>query len=52
MNAYPVKPVTGAAAIFPHGQAKGALLHEGSGVKTGAKYIIRTDILYDVNRST
>lgn len=49
MNAYPVKPVTGAAAIFPHGQAKGALLHEGSGVKTGAKYIIRTDILYDVS---
>ena len=51
MNAYPVKPVTGAAAIFPHGEGKGALLHEGSGVTTGAKYIIRTDVLYDVDSS-
>ncbi|ETN36885.1 uncharacterized protein HMPREF1541_07872 [Cyphellophora europaea CBS 101466] len=50
MNAYPVKPVAGAAAIFPHGEGKGALLHEGSGVRSGAKYIIRTDVLYDINK--
>lgn len=48
MNAYPVKPVMGAVAVFPHGEGKGALLHEGSGVRTGAKYIVRTDVLYDV----
>lgn len=54
INAYPVKPVAGAAAIFPHGEGEGALLpllHEGSGVTRGAKYIIRTDVLYDVDRT-
>lgn len=51
MNAYPVKPVMGAVAVFPHGEGKGALLHEGSGVRTGAKYIIRTDVLYDVDKA-
>lgn len=49
MNAYPVKPVMGAVAVFPHGEGKGALLHEGTGVRNGAKYIIRTDVLYDVD---
>lgn len=51
LNAYPVKPVMGAAAIFPHGETRGALLHEGTGVRKGAKYIIRTDIEYDVDPS-
>ena len=51
MNAYPVKPAMGAVAVFPHGEGKGALLHEGSGVTTGVKYIIRTDVLYDVNKT-
>ncbi|KAF2156509.1 prolyl 4-hydroxylase [Myriangium duriaei CBS 260.36] len=49
MNAYPVKPVMGSVAVFPHGEAKGALLHEGTGVKDRAKYIIRTDVEYDVD---
>lgn len=49
MNAYPVKPVMGAVAVFPHGEAKGALLHEGTGVRKGAKYVIRTDVEYDVD---
>jgi hypothetical protein len=48
MNADPVRPVMGAVALFPHGEAKGALLHEGTGVRKGAKYIIRTDVEYDV----
>lgn len=48
LNAYPVRPVMGAVAIFPHGEANGALLHEGTGVRKGAKYIIRTDVEYDV----
>ncbi|KPI44320.1 uncharacterized protein AB675_8814 [Cyphellophora attinorum] len=51
MNAYPVKPVAGAVALFPHGEGKGALLHEGSGVTRGVKYIIRTDVLYDVDKT-
>ena len=48
LNAYPVKPVMGAVAMFPHGETRGALLHEGTGVRKGAKYIIRTDVEYDV----
>lgn len=49
MNAYPVVPVMGSVAVFPHGEDHGALLHEGTGVSKGAKYIIRTDVEYDVN---
>jgi hypothetical protein len=52
MNAYPVKPIMGSVAVFPHGEAQGALLHEGTGVTKGAKYIIRTDVEYDVVVST
>jgi hypothetical protein len=52
MNAYPVKPVAGAVALFPHGEGKGALLHEGSGVTQGVKYIVRTDVLYDVDKTS
>ncbi|KAG5984605.1 hypothetical protein E4U55_004047 [Claviceps digitariae] len=51
LNAYPVRPVMGAVAVFPHGESKGALLHEGTSVRKGAKYIIRTDIEYDVQPS-
>ncbi|KAI9155599.1 oxidoreductase [Paramyrothecium foliicola] len=49
MNAYPVRPIAGSIALFPHGDSKGALLHEGTGVRSGAKYIIRSDVEYDVN---
>lgn len=48
MNAYPVKPIMGSVAVFPPGEAQGALLHEGTGVVEGAKYVIRTDVEYDV----
>ncbi|KID81388.1 Prolyl 4-hydroxylase, alpha subunit, partial [Metarhizium majus ARSEF 297] len=51
LNAYPVRPVMGGVAVFPHGETKGALLHEGTSVRKGAKYIIRTDIEYDVEPS-
>jgi hypothetical protein len=55
LNAYPVKPIQGSIAMFPHGEVKGALLHEGTGVReTGkptAKYVIRTDVLYDIDRT-
>ncbi|KAI8816679.1 uncharacterized protein EV422DRAFT_544490 [Fimicolochytrium jonesii] len=46
MNAYPVQPRAGCVLCFPHGEAKGALLHEGSPVIQGKKYIIRADVLY------
>lgn len=49
MNAYPVKPVMGSVAVFPHGETRGALLHEGTGVREGAKYVIRTDVEYDID---
>ncbi|KAH8649700.1 hypothetical protein BGZ60DRAFT_389663 [Tricladium varicosporioides] len=53
LNAYPVKPIQGSVAMFPHGETEGSLLHEGTGVRKGkkpsAKYVIRTDVLYDVD---
>jgi hypothetical protein len=52
MNAYSVKPIQGSVAMFPHGETEGSLLHEGTGVRKSpdlsAKYVIRTDVLYDV----
>ncbi|KYK60812.1 hypothetical protein DCS_01950 [Drechmeria coniospora] len=51
LHAYPVRPVMGAVAVFPHGESLGALLHEGTSVRKGAKYIVRTDIEYDVEPS-
>lgn len=84
LDARPVKPLMGAALIFPvrssvpvlfigragvrgltqwpfphlrstqHGATEGSLLHEGSAVFPneieGAKYVIRTEILYEVER--
>ena len=53
MNAYPVKPIQGSVVMFPHGETEGSLLHEGTGVHQGdrpsAKYVIRTDVLYDID---
>ncbi|KAH9476056.1 hypothetical protein JR316_0011626 [Psilocybe cubensis] len=51
LEARPVKPRTGTVCVFPHGAAKGSLLHEGSGVISGAKYVIRTEVLYEVDAS-
>lgn len=52
LNAYPLKPIQGSIALFPHGEVDGNLLHEGTGVHRGerpsAKYVIRTDVEYDV----
>ncbi|KAI9363988.1 hypothetical protein DFJ73DRAFT_480480 [Zopfochytrium polystomum] len=46
LDARAVVPRAGCAMVFPHGCLK-TLLHEGSGVTRGAKYILRTDVLYD-----
>ncbi|KAK1982654.1 prolyl 4-hydroxylase [Colletotrichum cereale] len=51
LNAYPVRPVMGGVAMFPHGDARDAPLHEGTGVRKGAKYVIRTEVEYDVQPS-
>ena len=51
MHAYPVKPRAGCALVFPHGDAHESLLHEGSPVGAGgAKYVIRTEVLYQTDR--
>lgn len=41
-----VLPQQGAVLCFPHGSALNSLVHEGSAVIKGAKYVIRTDVLY------
>ncbi|KAJ3106646.1 hypothetical protein HK100_003705 [Physocladia obscura] len=46
MDAKRVIPRAGCAMVFPHGSVKGNLLHEGSGVTRGVKYIARTEVLY------
>ncbi|KAK3312195.1 prolyl 4-hydroxylase [Apodospora peruviana] len=51
LNAYPVRPVMGGVAVFPHGDTRTTLLHEGTGVRKGAKYVIRTEIEYDIEPS-
>jgi hypothetical protein len=49
VDAFRVEPLAGAVLCFPHGSHEGALVHEGSSVdEGGVKYVIRTDVLYDV----
>jgi hypothetical protein len=48
MLSFRIAPVQGAVLVFPHGDAKGSLLHEGSPVGEGGwKVVIRTDLLYE-----
>ena len=44
--AQPVQPQMGSVLCFPHGSAVDSLVHEGSAVVKGVKYVIRTDVLY------
>lgn len=46
LNARGIRPRMGSVLVFPHGNTSGALLHEGSSVLEGYKYVIRTDVLY------
>ena len=41
-----VQPKQGSVLCFPHGHAVGSLVHEGSAVANGVKYVIRSDALY------
>jgi hypothetical protein len=43
-----VEPVEGSILCFPHGIVEGSLVHEGSAVKSGVKYVIRSDIMFTV----
>lgn len=52
LDCWPVAPFAGDVLVFPHGDCKGTLLHEGSalfdthGERCDAKYVIRTEVLY------
>ena len=48
IDAWGVEPCAGACLVFPHGDATGSLVHEGSCVAPGGvKYVIRSDVLYE-----
>lgn len=47
LQAKGIKPCAGNVVVFPHGDTSGALVHEGSLVREGFKYVIRTDVLYE-----
>lgn len=46
LQARPVQPRRGFATVFPHGETAVPLLHEGSPVISGTKYLLRTDVVY------
>ena len=46
LDARGVAPAAGNALVFPHGDSRGALVHEGSPVTAGAKFVIRSEVLY------
>ena len=46
-----VVPRAGSVLCFPQGNTA-SLLHEGSAVTRGCKYVIRTDVLYAFNRGS
>ena len=48
LDARAVVPRCGSVLVFPHGDTMGCLVHEGSGVTAGTKYIIRTEVEYTV----
>lgn len=48
MVARGVQPKMGCVLVFPQGNTA-SLLHEGSAVTEGTKYVIRTDVLYSRN---
>eukprot|EP00041_Stephanoeca_diplocostata_P016318 m.320908 g.320908 ORF g.320908 m.320908 type:complete len:545 (+) comp20327_c0_seq2:232-1866(+) len=46
LDARGILPRVGTVMCFPHGDTAGSLVHEGSAVTSGAKYIMRSDVLY------
>lgn len=43
-----ISPRVGMAVLFPHGEKAGSLVHEGSNLESGVKYVLRSDALYTV----
>lgn len=52
LESRPVRPRTGFATVFPHGETGVPLLHEGSPVVKGTKYLLRTDVVYTAPESS
>lgn len=48
LEARGVQPRAGSVLCFPHGNAVGALVHEGARLFAGCKYIIRSDVMYTI----
>ena len=46
-----VKPIKGGALVFPQGNIA-SLVHEGSKVDRGVKYVVRTDVIYTDTTTT
>jgi len=46
LESRPVKPRIGSASVWNHGDTGVPLLHEGSSVVSGTKYLLRTDVVY------
>eukprot|EP00933_Yihiella_yeosuensis_P001832 TRINITY_DN10301_c0_g1_i1.p1 TRINITY_DN10301_c0_g1~~TRINITY_DN10301_c0_g1_i1.p1 ORF type:complete len:703 (+),score=169.55 TRINITY_DN10301_c0_g1_i1:30-2111(+) len=46
LESRPIRPRIGSASVFPHGDTGIPLLHEGSSVTNGTKYLLRTDVVY------
>jgi pentatricopeptide repeat protein len=46
LDARGVAPRVGAVLVFPHGDTPGSLVHEGSAVARGLKYVARSDVLF------
>ena len=46
MDTIQVRPRLGTVLCFPHGEQDNSLVHEGSNVEYGVKYIMRSDVLY------
>eukprot|EP00435_Cladocopium_sp_Y103_P034566 s6_g8.t4 len=44
LHSRPIRPTIGSASVFPHGDCRVPLLHEGSAVTSGTKYLLRTDV--------
>ena len=45
-GAVDVVPATGGALLFPHGHHPESVFHEGREVTRGAKFVLRTDVLF------
>ena len=51
LEARGVSPRCGNVLVFPHGDTMGSLVHEGSAVTAGVKYVIRSDVLYETRKT-